>query len=86
MLAEMASNTDIETIYVKLLDEDVDVFRPVIAIRQKEGRYRILPVSDYQALDERWEFDPGAEVVCRHEVKEGQNVLIATMLANSQPK
>ena len=49
------------TIYVRLLDEDVDVWRPVEADRLEQGVYRIGDQSVPD--DERWEFGPGASVV-----------------------
>jgi hypothetical protein len=49
-------------ILVRLLGEPVDVWRPVVATELGEDRYEIddQPVPD----DERWEFEPGATVMC----------------------
>jgi len=49
------------TIYVALLDEAVDVWRPVEAEAQGGDRYKIVGV---QPAGERWAFPAGAEVVC----------------------
>ena len=48
------------TIYVALLDEAVDVWRPVEAI-EEQGHYRL---PDTAPDGERWEFAPGSLVVC----------------------
>jgi hypothetical protein len=49
-----------QTIYMALLDEGVDVWRPVQVERLESGRYLVLgPVPD----DEKWEFPPGS-IVC----------------------
>ena len=50
-----------ETVHVRLLDEGVDVWRPVRARRLAAGAYELAhePAPD----DEIWEFGPG-ECVC----------------------
>ncbi len=50
-------------IYVALLDENVDVWRPVQAERQRDGVYRILD-QPYDRETESWEFEPGDLVFC----------------------
>jgi hypothetical protein len=50
------------TIYVKLLDEGVECWRPVQALEKPPGCFKIVgPVPE----DERWEFEPGQLVRCR---------------------
>jgi len=56
----MSENT---TIYVNLRDENVDVRRPVQAARIQDNVYLILD-QPYDRKVERWEFEPGARVVC----------------------
>lgn len=58
MSAGMALPTS--TVHVRLLDEGVDVFRPVRALALGDDRFVILA----QAIpaDEMWEFLPGAVV------------------------
>jgi hypothetical protein len=52
-----------QTIYIALLDEGVEVWRPVEAIEVGNGVYRI--VSENQAPDdERWEFTTEELVRC----------------------
>ncbi len=51
------------TIHVKLLDEGVDVWRPVKAIQERDNIYIIEgPIP----IDEKWEFAPGDRVRCAH--------------------
>jgi hypothetical protein len=67
------------TIYVRLLDEGTDVWRPVEAVTVAPGVFEIAPgavVPD----DERWEFGPGERVQCR--LRE-DGVLVATSTAAS---
>jgi hypothetical protein len=47
----------VETVYVALRDEGVDVWRPVEAERISESVYRLANVSVPDA--EEWEFSPG---------------------------
>jgi hypothetical protein len=58
----------VETIYVALLDENVDVWRPVTAQREDDN-YRIVgPVPD----SETWSFGPGSLVRCeQRELSDG---------------
>lgn len=51
------------TIYVRLLDEGVDVWRPVDAIKVNGDTYQILE-QPYDRETEQWEFGPGDRVVC----------------------
>jgi hypothetical protein len=50
-------------IFVSLIDEGVDVWRPVLAEQLRDNIYRIA----YQPYDrelETWQFEPGNEVIC----------------------
>ncbi len=69
-----------DTIYVALLDEGIDVWRPVAAQRLSSDRYLILE-QDYDRAIERWEFEPGAVVRCRAQDRDGRQILIATEAA-----
>ena len=51
-------------IYVALLDEGVEVWRPVEAVQEGEDQYRILSGND-DPETERWEFHQGELVRCR---------------------
>ena len=65
VLRTNASETrfDVATIYVALLDEAVEVWRPVEAAHEGEDRYRIL--STNADPEEQWEFQQGELVRCR---------------------
>lgn len=56
------------TIYVALLNEGVDVWRPVDAVPTGQNAYRIL--GEVPALEE-WEFPPGSTVRCESKVLSG---------------
>ncbi len=60
--------TGIEVIYVRLLNENTYVCRPVEAIKLDDFTFRILPTEDYDPYDEEWEFPPGKIVRCRKEL------------------
>jgi hypothetical protein len=53
----------LSTIHVYLLDEGVDVWRPVFAERIDESVFRIVE-QDYDQSIEKWEFEPGDLVHC----------------------
>ncbi len=52
------------TVYVELLGESVDVWRPVEAERVTEGAYRLMAPPDYDPTLETWRFEPGSIVRC----------------------
>nr|WP_294795503.1 hypothetical protein [uncultured Mucilaginibacter sp.] len=47
-------------IYVRLLDEGTEVYRPVDALHIGDMRYQILGHDIYDLNDEKWEFPPGS--------------------------
>lgn len=53
----------IREIFVSLLDEGVEVWRPVQAEHLRDNVYRIANQS-YDEKIETWQFPPGSEVVC----------------------
>ena len=65
-----------ETIYVQLLDEGVPCWRPVQALNEGEGRYRIV-TSSPDADVERWSFAPGDLVRCERRRLSEEEVLVA---------
>jgi hypothetical protein len=67
--------TATETIYVRLLEEAVDVWRPVQAAREDDGYWRI---ADQVLPDEAWEFDLGARVRCERRDLSGGECWVAT--------
>ncbi len=50
-------------VFVRLLNEGIDVSRPTDAEDLGDGRFRILPTTNYDPDDEIWEFPPGT-IVC----------------------
>ncbi len=68
MSAAMASSTEVD-VFVRLLDEGTDVWRPVPARRLSETTYRLsdAPIPE----DEVWSFQPGDIVVAEHRMKNG---------------
>lgn len=88
MLVAPASNTkEITmrknvTVYVRLLDEGTDAWRPVPARLLADGHYEILEIDGGVPSDEKWEFQPGTQVTCRQkEFADGTISLIAVALA-----
>lgn len=68
------------TIYVPLLDEGADVWRPVEATRLAEDLYLILGVVPE---DETWAFPPGSTVRCEVRNAQGEiSHLVAVALTN----
>jgi hypothetical protein len=55
-----------EQVYVRLLDEGVNVWRPVPAYRIDQRTYALLRSDDYDPDDETWEFPPGSVVECEN--------------------
>jgi hypothetical protein len=55
--------SDLTQIFVSLLDEGVDVCRPVQAEHLHDNIYRITD-QPYDRNTETWQFEPGTEVVC----------------------
>jgi hypothetical protein len=65
----------LETIYVALLDEGTDCWRPVQAERISDSEF-VLHGSVSE--DERWEFQPGDHVRCvSRTFSNGQRALVA---------
>ena len=65
------------TIFVALLDEGIDVWRPVQARPLDQGLFRIIGV-EADTSDETWQFPPGAIVKCSSkQFSDGQSGMIA---------
>ena len=69
-------NPSLVTIYVYLLDEGVDVWRPVEAVHLGADRYRITSVN-VDRSDEHWQFSTGDIVRCSRQVLSGGPALVA---------
>lgn len=66
------------SIYVKLLDEGTDVWRPVRAERAGAETYQIIDQEVPE--DEVWEFAPGSLVIVTEKVDERGKHLVAAEL------
>lgn len=66
------------TIYIKLLDEGIDVWRPVLAQRL-DGELFLILLAPYNLVpsDEQWEFLPGSHVLTKEIVLDGGLVRVA---------
>jgi hypothetical protein len=82
--ASSMMNSKDETIYVALLDEGVDVWRPVAARRISADTYLIVD-QDYDRDAETWEFEPGSAVRCRKQQRDGRQILVAKEMAPTAP-
>jgi len=69
------ARTELETIYVELLNEGTKCWRPVLANPLGKGRYRIMSKPEE---DERWAFTTDDVVACKNHVfQDGNSGLIA---------
>ena len=64
-------------IYIRLLDEGTDVFRPTTAESLASGAFKVMPTPNYDPQGEKWEFVPGSLVECEKRKLEGKEVLVA---------
>lgn len=70
----------IETaVYVQLVGEAVDAWRPVAATPEAAGVYRL---SEEQSITETWAFPPGSGVRCERRPLSGGSELVAYALAD----
>ena len=75
----------ITQIYVGLLDEGVDVWRPVQAEHLYGNTYRILD-QPYDRETESWQFEPGDRVICDSLASSDGPILAATKSAEHDRK
>jgi hypothetical protein len=74
----------IEEIYVYLLDEGTDVWRPTKGQRVGDFIYRLLSTENYDPEIEEWEFPPGSIVRCEYQDLSGGHHLVAKEIVNPQ--
>lgn len=53
-------------IYIKILNEDMPVWRPVKAVCLKENIFRIVDKADFEKIDEILEFGFNDTVACKN--------------------
>jgi len=75
-----------ETIYIALLDEGLDVWRPANAWRTAGKCYIVLRPDEYDPDLERWQFPPGSVVECETRQSGGASILAATRLISLTKK
>ena len=73
--------TSVAQVYIPLLDEGVDVWRPVQAERLSGNTYRILS-QPYDRSVESWQFEPGDVVLCEMVESSEGRILAATRKAD----
>mgnify|MGYP000967499571 CR=1 FL=1 len=71
-------DSSIKNIYVQLLNEGTSVMRPTKGIEIGENLFKVLTTEDYDSNVEEWEFPPGTFVRCRKEIRNGEEILVAT--------
>ncbi len=67
----------IDTIYIRLLNEGTDVWRPAKGECLSDSIYRVLKIDNYDPDIEEWEFLPGTVVRCEDQIRNGVKVLVA---------
>jgi hypothetical protein len=66
-----------DQIYIPLLDEGVDVWRPAPAWKIGPETYIVLRPDDYDPSSETWQFPPGSTVIAKHRQTSEGNILAA---------
>lgn len=61
----------LETIYVRLLNEGTECVRPVLAVRIDDLTFVVILTQQYKPEVEDWEFAPGSVVKCHKEIWRG---------------
>lgn len=79
MLPATASSTDWTDVHVRLLDEGVDVWRPVKARPLSEHVFYLS--GEPVPADEVWVFKPGDAVIVERRTSDGTAILIAVARA-----
>ena len=76
-------DTDTEVVvYVRLLDEGTDVWRPVRATPLADGTFRLLEPDGYDPNAETWEFPRSTKVRCvTRKFTDGDEGLVAVARA-----
>jgi len=81
MSEEQTTGAD-TVVYVRLLDEGTDVWRPVQASALPDGSFEFAQPEDYDPQAESWEFPPHAKVRCiATQLDDGENGLVAVARA-----
>lgn len=73
--------SSMETIYVKLLDEGTEVFRPVPSVEVETNVYKLGSLESTEG-DEKWEFEPGSIVTVENRILGDESVPVAIKLVS----
>lgn len=65
------------SVYVRLLGEGVEVYRPVPASMVSTSTFVLDGEDIYDPKDEDWEFPPGSLVNVETKILDGESVLVA---------
>lgn len=66
-----------ETIYVRLVGEGVQVWRPAVAVKRSSPNSYLILESNVVPETESWEFKPGTLVLVKEMIIEGKKSLAA---------
>ena len=73
------------TVYVKLLEEGSDLWRPVSARALPDGTFELLGIDGHEVEDEIWEFPIRSRVICQEKLfPDGESALVAIGLATQK--
>jgi hypothetical protein len=72
-----------ERIYIPLLDEGIDVWRPIDAEKIGVDTYLIPATYNPQSQGETWQFPPGSIVACKPRKTSDGIILAAIQLLDS---
>lgn len=86
MSVAMSSNTEVTSVYVRLLGEGTVVFRPTLAVPLGPRMVKLLAPSDYDPDDEDWEFKPGSIVQIEPRTFEGEPAFLAVLAVTLSPR
>jgi hypothetical protein len=84
----MSAETDCSTsgqvrLYVRLLGEGTEVFRPAWGVEVGPMVFRLVQPDDYDPTDETWEFPPGTTVRGKAIRRGNAEVIVADAEAES---
>lgn len=77
----VAQDLNIKEIFVALLNEEIDVWKPVKAEYLGGNRYKLCQIYDYDPNIEQWEFSPGTIVECEIKKVQDGEILAAVRMA-----
>jgi len=73
----MKSDCNRVKLFVYLLEEGMDVWRPTETVAIGDGLFKILPTPEYDPEDEVWEFPPGSSGRCETRQNDSGEYIVA---------